>query len=700
MKNYMNKLKILKQRFGFDSFRDFQEDIIDSILNQQDTLAILPTGGGKSLCYQLPTLLMSGVTIVISPLIALMQDQVKALNELNLQARMINSMQNSKENSDILKMVKSGDVKFLYLAPERLVLSDFVEFLKCLNINYFVIDEAHCVSAWGHEFRADYRSLGVIKRHFPTSCVVAFTATATKKVQDDILECLNLTNPKTFRAKTKRDNLHIKVLKREKNGLHQILEILKNHKNQCGIIYTFTRKEAQKIATKLQSKNFRALCYHAGLPVDQRQKVYEYFAYEKIDIVVATIAFGMGIDKSNIRFVIHTSLPKTLENYYQEIGRAGRDGDMSYTYLLYSKSDEIGRMRQIQDSLDSNYKKVAINKLNFMYSFCISNTCRHFLIAKYFDDDVKECENLCDNCLKGEIEMVDISVNAQKLISTIYRTNQTFGATHVIDILRGSQSKRVFELAHEKLSVYGIGKDLPKKIWINIIDRLLEIEALGVNEYKSLKITTLGMEILKGQKSINIDKTLLQSDSLEDTNDTNNTLSANDEIFERFRELRKTIALNSQVPAYIVFDDKTLRLICENLPQNDEEFLSINGVGEIKLKKYGEDFFKLIKSIKEEYKDKIIQSKLTKTHNETLELIEENMSIEEISNLRQVSVNTVISHINTLFEHSKITDKQKHELIKPIKIPLEIEEWIKKGIELEKIDELRSWLFRYQLITK
>ncbi len=291
------KKKLLKDVFGFDSFRDFQEEIVDSILGGNDSIAVLPTGGGKSLCYQLPTLLLDGLTVVISPLIALMQDQVKALNELKLSACMINSMQSLEENSAVFREVKSKNVKFLYIAPERLASGDFIEFLKGLQVNYFVIDEAHCVSAWGHEFRADYLSLSLLKENFPNTPVVAFTATATLKVQEDICHSLRLKNPQVFRAKTKRDNLIIEVHKRNKNGVNQILNFLRNHKNQCGIIYTFTRKEAEKLALFLQSHGHSAMSYHAGLDVQQRQKVYEYFAYEKIDIVVATIAFGMGIDK-------------------------------------------------------------------------------------------------------------------------------------------------------------------------------------------------------------------------------------------------------------------------------------------------------------------------------------------------------------------------------------------------------------------
>lgn len=693
----MDKNKILKDVFGHDNFRVYQEEIINAILNKNDLLSILPTGGGKSLCYQLPTLLNSGVTVVISPLIALMQDQVKALNELELKAAMINSIQTSEENAEVFSRLRKKELKFLYLAPERLVLGDFAQFLKDIEINYFVIDEAHCVSAWGHEFRADYRSLGQLKEIFPQTPVVAFTATATKRVQDDIVNSLGLKNPQIFRAKTKRDNLNIRVQKRVANGSGQILNFLSSHKGKCGIIYTFTRKETEKLATFLQSHNYKALAYHAGLSSQERQRVYESFAYEQIDIVVATVAFGMGIDKSNIRFVIHTSLPKTLENYYQEIGRAGRDGEDSHTYLLYTKADQMGRIRQIEEALDNNYKQTSMQKLEYMYRFCTSKKCRHQLIAKYFEDEIEPCENMCDNCTKEDADLTDASVLAQKLLSTIYRTNQTFGSNHLIDILRGSKAKRIFELNHDKLSVYGVGKELDKNGWIAIIESLIDEEALGINEHKSLKILPPGNEILKGLKSFNIDVALLKSQNKESSQEI---LAVDEEVFISFKELRKSIANETNVPAYIVFDDKTLRLICEKLPQNEEEFLSINGVGKIKLEKYGKEFLKLTAKTKEDLKNKIPKTKLTKTHLESLSLLNENKSPQEIADLKEVSLNTIISHINTLTEHKKITQDKREKLLSNVQISDEIKTWIKEGLKLEDISELRAFLYRFELLAK
>ncbi len=619
-----NKKTILKDIFGHEDFRSFQEEVVDSILNKQDVLTILPTGGGKSLCYQLPALLMDGVTVVISPLIALMQDQIKALNDLNIKASMISSLQTNDENNRTLQALLNKELKFIYVAPERFTSNDFVGVLQRVDINYFVIDEAHCVSAWGHEFRAEYRNLDRLKQYFPNTTIAAFTATATKKVEADISSSLRLENPKHFRAKTKRDNLDIKVEPRISNGKKQILNFLKSHKGLCGIIYTFTRKEAESIAKFLSDENYSAKAYHAGLSSEIKNEVFDDFVYEKIDIVVATIAFGMGIDKSNIRFVIHTSLPKTLENYYQEIGRAGRDGEMSYTYLLYSKADEVKRKIQIEEAIDNEYKQTGLDKLEFMYRYCVSNNCRHKIIASYFEDEIDECKTICDNCTKGEVEQVDVSVDAQKLLSAIYRTEQRFGINYIVDVLRGSKIQKLLDFGHDKLSVYNIGHEKSKNEWIAICDKLIDEQALTLGEFRALKISSFGMNILKGNAKVLIDSDklgLLVKQEQEEVE-----LTFDEKLFEEFKTLRRKIALEHEVPAYVIFGDKTLKEVSSKLPTSKEEFLEINGVGKVRFEKYGNDFLELCKSIKEEHKEKLEDrvplKKLTKTYEQTLELIE------------------------------------------------------------------------------
>ncbi|UTJ06135.1 DNA helicase RecQ [Arcobacter roscoffensis] len=697
-----SKYEVLKDIFGHESFRSFQEDVVDTIIGGQDVLTILPTGGGKSLCYQLPTLLMQGVTIVISPLIALMQDQVKALNDLNISAEMISSLQSSDENSFTLQKLLQGELKFLYVAPERFTSNEFVGVLQRININYFVIDEAHCVSAWGHEFRAEYRNLDRLKQFFPDTSICAFTATATKKVEADIANSLRLNNPKHFRAKTKRDNLDIKVEPRVSNGKRQILNFLKTHRGMCGIIYTFTRKEAEGIAKFLCDENYKAAAYHAGLSVDVKNRVFEDFVYERVDIVVATIAFGMGIDKSNIRFVVHTSMPKTLENYYQEIGRAGRDGDMSYVYLLYSKADEVKRKIQIEEAIDDGYKSTSLEKLEFMYRYCVSNNCRHKIIASYFEDEIPSCETLCDNCTKGEVEQVDVSVDAQKLLSAIFRCEQRFGINHIVDVLRGSKNQKLLEFGHDKLSVYNIGSQKSKNEWIAICDKLIDIQALELGEFRALKISDLGMKILKGKEKLFIDSDKLGLLVKQEEEDLE--LSFDDKVFEEFKTLRREIANENEVPAYVIFGDKTLKELSQKLPITKEEFLEINGVGKVRFEKYGNAFLEACQKIKEENKEEIENKapskKLTKTYLETLELIENEKTLEEIAQIRDLGISSILSHLSLLYEHKKLSQNKKQELLEPIKIPSEIKQWIEQGLQYESLKELRQYLYLYEYFKK
>lgn len=697
-----NKYEILKNTFGHDSFRSFQEDVVDTILSGQDVLTILPTGGGKSLCYQLPTLLMTGVTVVISPLIALMQDQVKALNDLNIEASMISSSQSIEQNNQTMQRLLRNELKFVYVAPERFTSNDFVGVLQRVNINYFVIDEAHCVSGWGHEFRAEYRNLNRLKQFFPQTPISAFTATATKRVEEDMASSLNLNNARHFRAKTVRDNLDIKVEPRISNGKSQILNFLKSHKGLCGIIYTFTRKEAESMAEFLVKSGYKAKAYHAGLSPDLKDEVFNDFVYENVDIVVATIAFGMGIDKSNIRFVIHTSLPKTLENYYQEIGRAGRDGAMSYVYLLYSKGDEVKRKIQIEEAIDNSYKQTGLDKLEFMYRYCVSNKCRHQMIASYFEDEIDDCGTLCDNCTKGEVEQVDLSVDAQKFLSAIYRSDQRFGTNHIIDILRGSKNQKLLEFGHDQLKVYGIGTDKSKNEWIAIADKLIDMEAVSLGEFRVLKLNGLGMQILKGQEKLFLDadklgKAVKQEEESEE-------LSFDDELYEKFRHLRREMAVESNVPAYVIFGDKTLKEFSQKLPTTKEEMLDLNGVGQVKFEKYGEKFLELSKSLKEEFKEEIDKraplKKLTKTYLETFDLLEEGKTLEEVSQIRDLGITSVLNHISVLSDHEKISKEKKEELLKPIAVPPEIEQWIEEGLFLDNLNQLRQYMFIYDYMKK
>ena len=693
MKEKVIKTKFLKDTFGHNTFRLFQEETVDSILNHRDVLTILPTGGGKSLCYQLPALMMDGITVVISPLIALMQDQVLALSQLDVKAKMINSSQSIEENEYIYQELLQNKLKFIYVAPERFVSNDFISVLHRININYFVIDEAHCVSEWGHEFRSEYRNLNRLKQMFPNTTIAAFTATATKKVEADIIKSLNLNSPTLLRGKTKRDNLNIDVRKRVSNGRVQLLNFVNEHKNDCGIIYTYTRKETESIAKFLVEKNISAKAYHAGLPTIVKDEVFKDFTYDRINIVVATIAFGMGIDKSNIRFVIHTAMPKTMENYYQEIGRAGRDGMPSNTLLLYSKADEVQKRVQIDDLPNGDYKNLIYKKLAEMYQFCITSDCRHKRIANYFDDEIENCESLCDNCTKGEVKQVDISIDSMKFLSAVLRSEQKFGQNHIIDILRGSKNQKIKQFGHDTLSVYGIGSQKSKNEWNAICDRLFDLKALYIGDHKVLKIDSLGSDILKKKVEVVIDFDKLGH--LEKEEIQEHELSFDEKIYQEFKSLRTQIANEQNVPAYIIFGDKTLLQLSQKLPVTKEEMLEVHGIGESKVEKYGDVFLELCKSIKPEQVKQ--PKKLTDTYLKTLELIEEDNDISTISQIRELQLPSIALHINLLHEHKKISDEKRNELINQIVIPEEIKNWCLEGLEFEDLKQLRQYLYLFEL---
>lgn len=692
------KHEILKKYFGFDSFRPIQEEAIDFILGKKDVLTILPTGSGKSLIFQLPTLMMDGVTVVISPLIALMQDQIINLNNNGITARMISSQNSNEENHESLELLQTNSIKFLYIAPERFSNEVFKSILKKVNINFFVIDEAHCVSEWGHEFRDDYRKLSRIKENFPYTPIAAFTATATSSVQNDILQTLKIVPENLLKGKIQRKNLLIRSEKRLGNGKAQIVEFLKSHQDECGIIYCFSRKETEQLSEYLNSKGFQTLAYHAGLNPKDRDAIFTEFKNENIKIIVATIAFGMGIDKGNIRFVLHTSMPKTLENYSQEIGRAGRDGLKSEVLLIYAKSDEINKKRFIDDMPDGTYKENSYKKLEMMYRYAISSKCRHQFIAKYFDDNIDKCKTICDNCMGGEIEYSDVTTESQKFLSAILRTEQKFGQNHIIDVLRGSSAQKILNFRHDKLTVHGIGKDLSKEQWGSISDRLLDLEAISIEgEYRTLHLTNSGKEILKGTTKVEINRAdMLTKKSY----DTYKTEIEQDVTFEKFRELRSSIAKEAGVPPYVVFGDKTLNEIAQKLPNNENDFLSINGVGEQKLEKYGEAFISLANALKNEGVK--IKKELNKTYLETLALINDNKTLEEIVNSRELTQNTIIGHIKKLHENNDISFEQKDELLSPLleSFPDDLKEWIEVKLDNYDIKTLREHLALYDFLYK
>jgi ATP-dependent DNA helicase RecQ len=539
---------------------------------------------------------MEGVTVVVSPLLALMHDQVVALRANGISAAMLSSMQDLEESREIEAQLQRGEIKLLYVAPERLTNAYFLNMLHQLNINFFVIDEAHCVSEWGHEFRENYRRLSLLKEQFATTPIAAFTATATKAVEEDIASNLGLQNPKRVRGALFRENLTIHARHRIKDGREQLLEFLKTHQDESGIIYTLSRKSTESVAHFLQGKGIEARAYHAGLPTQEKNSTYADFVADKVQVVVATIAFGMGIDKSNIRFVVHMTLPKTLENFYQEIGRAGRDGLEAETLLLFSAQDIVQQKMFIEDLPETPYKQHAFNKLDSMVRFANSESCRHQSIAAYFDDRIEVCKEKCDNCTTTESEKVDITTASRMLLSTILRTEQKFGLHYVIDVLKGSREQRLLQNGHDALSVYGIGEEYNKAQWMTIGDKLLELGAVQIGEFKVYKLTPFGVEVIKGSHTIDLKKERLTVQKAKAKRKVTYFDDYDVEMYDRLRELRREIASEKGIPPYIVFSDKTLKDLSVKQPDSKEAMLEVHGIGEVKFERYGEAFLEILQN--------------------------------------------------------------------------------------------------------
>ncbi len=592
-------LNILKTNFGHQSFRFDQERIISSILSGKDTIAIMPTGGGKSVCYQVPALYLDGLTVVISPLISLMQDQVLNLEQNGIKACFLNSSQSFEEKEIVRESILSKEVKIVYISPEGLLAGVLGFISSRIEIALIAIDEAHCVSQWGHEFRNDYMQLGCLKDRFPKTPILALTATADARTQKDIASQLNMNDPKIYVSSFDRPNIKYKITDRI-DEVKQLKKFIKtNHEGDTGIVYCLSRKKVEKIASELKSAGFDAYPYHAGMDSDRRAQIQKMFNVKESIIIVATIAFGMGIDKPNVRFVAHLDLPKSIEGYYQETGRAGRDGEASSAWMIYGLQDvmKLTQMLENSDAVES-YKKVAKSKLDSMLSLCEGIQCRRQYLLNYFGEKLsKPCGN-CDTCLEPA-ETFDALIDSQKLLSAIYRTGENFGAGHVIDVLRGSSNAKVIERGHDKVSCYGIGKEKSKSFWNTLLRQLLNQGYIQIKnwEYKTLSLASKSKSLLRGEESflMKVHKEKATSASKRTVKEISATHGRED-LFEALRGVRTKLAKENNVPPYLIFSDKSLHDMCQILPRNKSEFLMVNGVGQSKCEKYGNQFIILISS--------------------------------------------------------------------------------------------------------
>lgn len=590
--------KALKKYWGYESFLPLQAEAMMCAGRGRDSVVVLPTGGGKSVCFQAPAVALTGMAVVVSPLISLMKDQVDALVECGISAARLDSTQTPGEQSGIFTAIAKKKLKLLYLAPERVVSSSFVEFLRKAELSLFAVDEAHCVSMWGHDFRPEYRQLGMLKGAFPSLAVHAYTATATEQVRNDIIEQLRLKDPKVLVGSFDRPNLVYKAQRRS-NLLKQICSVLDRHKGESGVIYCIRRKDVDQLCAKLTSKGYSAAPYHAGIGNEERKRNQDDFINEKVDTIVATIAFGMGIDKSNVRYVIHIGMPKSLEHYQQQSGRAGRDGLEAECCLFYS-GREYGIWKSILGDTEPKVHQIATVKLNAMYNYCTSVSCRHDTILKYFGQQLgsDNC-SACDVCL-GELDCMEEPLEtAQKIISCVLRLGERFGADYTCSVLTGSREQRIIENGHDSLSTHGLLSDFTKRIVRDWIEQLAEQRYLQkAGEYNVLNVTEKGRSVLKAERAPHLLKPLKKREEKRrkiSRAAKESWEGVDRELFEVLRKSRRTIADRKGVPAYIVFGDAALRDMARLKPSSIEGFLKVSGVGETKSRQYSEVFLSAIR---------------------------------------------------------------------------------------------------------
>ena len=662
--------QILKDVFGYSEFRHHQESIISTVLNKEsDVLVLMPTGGGKSICYQIPSLILDGTGIVISPLIALMQDQVEALQQLGIRAAFINSSQTVKQNNQIKQRLYDGDLDILYLSPERLLKEDTLELLQNIEIALFAIDEAHCVSEWGHDFRRVYQELKILTDKFPNTPKIALTATADEKIKNEIIKQLILKNSKVFVNSFDRHNISYEII--ERDGGHQQLNqfIKRKHPNDAGIVYCLSRKKVEATADFLNKQGRTALPYHAGMSSSKRAEYQKKFLVEDDIIIVATIAFGMGIDKPNVRFVAHFSLPKNIESYYQETGRAGRDGQPANAWMAYGYQDVVLLRQFITGSnAEDAHKRVLNNKLDSLIDLCEQSSCRRQTILGYFGEELKEPCGNCDNCINPP-EKIDVTEAAQKCLSAVHRTEQRFGMMYLIDVLKGKDDEKIIKNGHDKISVFGIAKDDTKTSLRTVFRQLITHQHLYVNEdqFNALNLTDKCRDLLKGKEKFFIKKEQEKKDNAipKDKASSDYELKNYDKpLWAALKELRTELATQQGVPPYIIFSDASMLQMVRTRPADKDQFKYISGVGEFKSEKYGDNFCAVINKFADQQK---VDAKLSDNSKESIYLFDQGKSPDEIAEERDINLNTVYSHLAEAvkfgsLEITKVVDLPQDEI--------------------------------------
>ncbi|GEP98815.1 DNA helicase RecQ [Chitinophaga cymbidii] len=647
-------LTLLKHHFGYTQFRHNQQAIIENVLQGKDTMVLMPTGGGKSICYQLPALVFEGVTVVVSPLIALMKDQVDALRQNGIPAAYLNSTLSMAEQQSVLQMLRNGELKLLYMAPERLIgEGNFMPFLSALNVSLFAIDEAHCISHWGHDFRQEYLSLGQLKDKFPHTPVIALTATADGVTKQDIIEKLRLRDYTVYENSFNRPNIYYGI-RPKRNHYDQLISYLEEHREDSGIIYCLSRASTESLAEDLKAEGFSAEAYHAGLERNIREERQEKFLRDEVRVMVATIAFGMGINKSNVRFVVHVDLPKNIEGYYQETGRAGRDGLPSEAILFYSVGD-VFKMKRFA-SVEGNEAQSAImlKKLEQMAGLCEAPQCRRQYLLQYFGETSPDHCGNCDVCL-GKYERSDGTIVAQKLLSAVYRVEERFGLNYVVDLLRGSSTVRE---SHKQLKTFGVGKDISKEQWKQYGRELIQLGYLKQSdgEYPVLRLTDTSWGVLKGEETVMLTAPSKEQPAAAPTKQS--VEIAHPALFQELKQLRRQLADRENVPPYIVFSDATLVELVAYLPLTTSDLSRISGFGDVKLAKYGDAFLDAVQSYcirqrigtqmhlkSPRQKPRRAKSEAGGSQRQSLQLFLNGHAVEEIAAQRNLAVSTVESHL-------------------------------------------------------